>query len=355
MDLSKEVWPSRWSFATARHGALMAACIVAISLGAGGMSPVESQTGALLIGRVTEVGANVPIEAATVELAELGSTLTTPTGAYHFDALEAGAYVVRVTAFGYASETRRIFVDGLTVADFELRIAPLTIDSLSVDLRVVEIEGRVLDATGEFPIVDAVIFTSWGMIEADSHGRFRLESIPAGEPLPLRLQAFGYHAVDTVIVPDQEDGYHFELVEDPGVRALIDAQVARMTERIGFRWSVMLRPLNREDLVKHAGSATMWDVLLTRYERWLDRVTCVLLDEVVIGLQRGPIHNTLYAAQGIMQTLVPEEVERVEFFAYGGRLQGMMMRVYTRNFMSDLLTGSAELVDNPHGHDINCV
>jgi hypothetical protein len=127
-----------------------------------------------------------------------------------------------------------------------------------------------------------------------------------------------------------------------------------MTERIGFRWSPMLRPLNREDLVKHAGSATMWDVLLFRYEPWLDRATCVLLEQV-IGLQRGPIHNTLYAAQGIMQTLLPEEVERIEFFAYGGRLQGMMMRVYTRTFMHALLTGGAELVGNPLGHDINCV
>jgi hypothetical protein len=56
-----------------------------------------------------------------------------------------------------------------------------------------------------------------------------------------------------------------------------------------------------------------------------------------------------------MQTILPEEVERIEFFAYGGRLQGMMMRVYTRTFMHGLLTGGAELVDNPLGHDINCV
>jgi hypothetical protein len=74
----------------------------------------------------------------------------------------------------------------------------------------------------------------------------------------------------------------------------------------------------------------------------------------VVGERAGPIHNTLDAARAAMLGLVPEEVERLEFMAYGGRYQGIVLRVYTRDFMQRLISGRAQLVEHPQGHDINC-
>jgi hypothetical protein len=116
----------------------------------------------------------------------------------------------------------------------------------------------------------------------------------------------------------------------------------------------MMKPLNRDDLIEYAGSATMWDVLLFRYARWLDQVECVVLDEQVIGLKSGPLHNTLYSAQATMRSMVPEEVERIDFYAFGARYKRLIMRVYTRDFMSAMVSGTAELVSHPYGQDINC-
>jgi hypothetical protein len=313
-----------------------------------------AQVGAPVIGRVVEVGSNVPIAAAVVELLGYGATLTSREGTFLFDGVGAGTHTMRVTAYGYVPDERQVTVGDFTVVDFELRIAPVAIDSLTVDVRVGELEGRVRDARNDFAIVDALIFTRSGMIETDDHGRFRIESVPENQPVPLRVQAFGYVPVDTVLLPVKDSVYQFELEEDLEVRALIDAQVERLEERVGFRWAAMLKPLNREDLIGYAGSATMWDVLLFRYERWLDQVKCVVLDEQVIGLKSGPIHNTLYSAQAAMVSLVPEEVERVEFHAFGGTFGASIMRVYTRDFMSAMVSGTAELVPHPYGTGINC-
>jgi hypothetical protein len=331
------------------------AVILAFVLIMGAMRPhaVVAQTGGLVMGRVVEAGTNAEINGAVVELVGYGRTLTSG-GSFFFGEVSPGAQVIRVTAYGYEPETRGVVVDTLTVVDFELRVAPIAIDPLTVDVQVMEVEGRVRDAQHDFPIVDAMIFTRWGMLESDSHGRFRVESFPEGEALPLSVQAFGYMTLDTVLLPSRDSVYEFVLEEDAQVRALIDAQIERLEERIGFRWSAMLKPLNRDDLIPFAGSATMWDVLLFRYRPWLEQVKCVVLDEQVIGLRSGPIHNTLYSAQAAMRGLLPEEVERVDFFAFGGRYKGAIMRVYTRNFMRDMVDGAAELVAHPYAQDIHC-
>lgn len=317
-------------------------------------SPVAAQTGDPLIGRVVEAGTNRSIEAATVELVGEGWRLTSATGTYHFD-VEPGEYRLRVAAFGYTPESRIVLVEGLTVVDFELRIAPVEIDSLAVHARLIDVRGRVRDAAEDFPIVDAAIFTRSGSAEeTDPHGRFRLESVPEGVPLSVRVQAFGYLPLSIVMIPEGDDTYDFHLQEDPVARRLIDAHVSRLEERIGFRWSAVMHPMNRDDLVRYAGGATIWDVLLAENRLWLDRVKCVVLDERVVGERSGPIHNTLDAARATLLGLVPEEVERLEFMAYGGRYKGTVLRVYTRDFMQRLISGRAQLVEHPQGHDINC-
>jgi hypothetical protein len=329
------------------------AAALALLLVVGGPDAVAAQTGALVMGRVVEQGTNYEINGAVVELVGYGRTLTS-LGSFHFQEVSSGPHVIRVTAYGYEPETRDVVVDSITIVDFELRVAPIAIDSLTVDIRVMEVEARVRDAEHGFGIVDALVFTRWEMLETDDHGRFEIESFPEGQALPLRVQAFGYLPVDTVLLPSRDSIYEFVLEEDTEVRALIDAQVERLEERVGFRWSAMLKPLNRDDLVSYAGSATMWDVLLLRYRRWLDQVKCVVLDEQVIGLKSGPIHNTLYSAQAAMTQLLPEEIERVEFHAFGGNFGGSIMRVYTRDFMRDLVVGTAELVSHPYATGINC-
>lgn len=326
-----------------------------LMLCAGIASSAAAQTPGRVTGRIIEAGTNSEIEGATVELVGYRSTLTSATGTFLFEGVERGAYTLRVTAFGYATDSRTVVVDGRAVADVELQLSPIPIEPITVEVRIIEIEGRVRDAHEDVLIVDAVIFTETGMTRTDRHGRFRIESVPEGVPLPVRVQAFGYLSLDTVVLPEEDGAYSFELEEDAEVRQVIAAQVERMQDRVGMRWSPFARPINRDGLMRYAGGATMWEVLEAEYRpQRLNRVKCVVVDEQVVGERSGPIHNTLWAARTVMRTLLPEEVERVEVMAYGGRLEGLVVRVYTRAFMQRLIAGNAQLVKNPLGHDINC-
>ena len=318
-------------------------------------SPAQGQSGDALTGQIVDAGTNSGINAATVELVGEGWRLTSDTGTYRFEDLEPGEYRLRVASMGYAPETRVVLVAGATVADFQLRIAPLELDSLAVLVRLIDVQGRVRDAADGFYIVSATVVSGNGTVEeTNRRGRFQMDSVPEGVPLPVRVEAFGYLPLSIVMIPEREGTYDFQLEEDPIIRRLIDAQVSRLEERVGMRWSPLMPPMNRDDLLRYADEATMWDVLLAEHRQWLDKVKCVVLDEHVVGERAGPIHNSLWVARSAMRGLLPEEVERIEVMAYGGRLQGLVLRVYTRAFMQRLIAGDAQLVANPLGHDINC-
>lgn len=148
-----------------------------------------------------------------------------------------------------------------------------------------------------------------------------------GTGLLLQLRGFGYLPVDTVVTPDPEREYQFDLEVDPLIQPMIDVEIRRIQERAGGRRAITMRPLNRVDLLRRRGQ-TIFDVLLNEYTGRA-RLGCVVLDEVVLSPAM---------ADGMIRTMLVQEVERLEFL-----FRGKMLRIYTRRFMQRMLGSGIEL------------
>jgi hypothetical protein len=301
-----------------------------------GSAPTEGvgQVGVVVEGRVVEADGGRGISLAAVELEGAGGTLTTPDGAFRFEAVSPGAYPLRVVAFGYAPESTVVVVDADTSLLVQLEPTALPVDSLLVRLRAIEIEGTVRDPEKDFSVVDVAVLTSQGRAtRTDSHGRFALEGVLEGVPLHVTIRAFGYLPLDSVVVPSENATYVFDLQADSLVEAMVAVQVERLQRRASPRFVAGFRNLGRDRLVRYAGSATVWDVLLFEYgERRLERVSrgCVLIDERQ--------HEVGPATRALLMHLLPEELERIEFM-FGGS----MLRIYTREFMQQMIARNVPL------------
>lgn len=290
--------------------------------------PVVAQTGAVVQGRVIEAGATLSITNAVVELEGHGVALTSSNGVFRFEGVEPGGYPFRVVAFGYAPHAQFLVVEGDQTISVSLDIAPLSLDSLAVQARLIEVEGRVRDPDNDFFVVGADVLTNQGRgVQTDAHGRFRMDAFEH-VPLQVSVRAFGYLPQDSVLVPTEDESFVFELEPDPVALALIDVQVERLEERAEGRRSVLMRPMNRESLLRrHAGRRTLAGVLEWDYERYLGRVNCVVIDEEQLLGAWEP--SSLFH-------ILPEELERIEFLAFGPRSEAIMVRIYTRDFIQEM-------------------
>ena len=308
---------------------LMAMLVCAMSMPV----PALAQTAVVVQGRVFDSGGTTSIQDVVVALDGHGAMLTSPDGTFRFEQVEPGGYTLRVVALGYAPRIQFIVVDGDTTVDVPLQIAPLPIDALLVEARPIDIEGRVRDRGRDLSLVNANVLTNQGRAtQTDANGRFSLERVLEGLPLLVTVQAFGYLPVDKILLPSEDESYVFDLEPDTVMERMIEVQVLKLEERAAPRFSGM-RPMNRERLLRSAGHSTLRDVLGVEYHTRFDRVRCVVIDEV----------QMLYGFDVWWNTTLVEEVERVEFLAFGPRAQEVMMRIYTRAFIQDMVARDIRL------------
>lgn len=289
--------------------------------------PASAQETVVVDGRVTSAGGPA-IAGARVELQGYPSIPTRVDGRFRFEGVVPGRHTLRVEAFGYATVSRAINVDGdLTIA-VELDVAPFELDSIGVSAERIDMEGVVRDAQRGIPLRDAQVRTNQGHeVWTDNGGGFDVE-VWEEAPILVQLRAFGYFGVDTVVVPDPDLPTVFRLTADSLVERLIATEVRRIEERAGGRLAVTMRPLDRDDLLRW-DNATLSDVLRAEYPIRMRRVRCVVVDEV--SLLEG-------MAEGVLLTTLAREVERMEFL-----FDGAMLRVYTRDFMRTMLGSGIEL------------
>jgi hypothetical protein len=244
-----------------------------------------------------------------------------------------GGYTLRTVAFGYVSDSRFVVVEADTTVTVVLTHSPLLVDSLLVDIRLVDIRGSVRDPERDFSVVGVAVLTDQGRTaQTDTHGNFRMEDVLENVPVHVTIRAFGYLPLDSVIIAQEDARYVFEVEADPLIEAMVDVQVERLERRASPRFVAGFRNLNRDRLLRYAGSATLWDVLLFEYgEQRLDRVRCVVIDEE--SFLAGP------EPRAMLLHLLPEELERIEFM-FGGA----MLRVYTREFMQSMIARNVELI-----------
>lgn len=326
----------------ARRVSKPAVLVASVALLAVFAAPLAAQT-ASLGGRVVGEDGASGVPQASVELEGVGVRVTSGDGSFRFEDVAPGEHVLRVSALGYATATRPVRVLGETTVTVQLAIRPIPLDSIPVDVRLIDVEGHVLDrSTGrDVVVVDAQVRTDrTAETYTDSHGRFELENVAEGVSLRIEVRAFGYLPADRTVVAAEDDDYVFELEPDAFVRQMIEVQVRRLEERSETRRGVMV-PMDRLSLLRYAGSATLLDVLAFEYRTYLPRLRCGLIDDVNI--------YTWSEFRAIAGHLLPEEVERIEFIAgephpdSDGHLPVFQIRVYTRAFIQRMITDQQEL------------
>ena len=199
-----------------------------------------------------------------------------------------------------------------------------------VAARTIDIEGRVRDPENDLLLVDAEVLTDQitGTL-TDTHGRFKLEDVLEGVPLHVMVRAFGYLRVDTIILPDVDESYVFEPRPDPWVEEMIAEQIGRIEERSAGILTVGRRPMDRESLLRYAGTHTLGDAIEFEYFRGVQGIACVFVDEEL---------RDFLPLEVLLQGILPERLERIELL-----FEGAMLRIYTREFMQDLFDLVVEL------------
>lgn len=195
--------------------------------------------------------------------------------------MEPGEYTLRIDAFGYVSESVPLTLDRDRTVTVPLEIAPFMLDSLVVEPRSIDIDGRVRDRENDLPVVDAeVLANRVPSARTNVRGRFGLDDVWEGVPLLLSFRAFGYLPMDTVVQPaDGDEDYELHLAADPVAERMIEVQIARIQDRAGGRRAITMRPLDRDRLLRWTG-AGLGDVLKSSYSRrHLQRVRCIFVDE----------------------------------------------------------------------------
>jgi hypothetical protein len=290
-------------------------------------TPVTAQEVFVVAGRVLDAEVNRGVPNAVVTLEGHRPILTGATGDFRFPEVEEGEYVLRVEAFGYRASSRSLRVRNDVTVAVELGIAPFVLDSLVVAPREVEVNGRVRDQAKDLSLKDVDVFTSRGeAVRTNGRGRFEVRGWE-GIGLLLQVRAFGYLPLDTVVAPEPGGTFELDVEPDPLVERMIEAEIRRIEDRAGGRRAITMRPLDRDDLLRRGGS-TLLELLRTEYGQRV-RLGCVILDERSL---------TPAMADGVIRTMLAQDVERIEFL-----FRGRMLRIYTREFMRTMLGGGIEL------------
>ncbi len=210
------------------------------------------------------------------------------------------------------------------------------------ELQTINIKGRVRDPAHDLLLVNAEVLTNQvAGTHTDAHGRFTLEDVLEGVPVRVVVRPYGYLRVDTTFVPNEDEEYLFEVEADPWVEEMIAVQIAKIEERFTGMHAVGRPPMNREELLRYSGTFTLHDMLEREYPGSTGRVICAFLDEVKI-LDPADFFDNRLKYQIILDTTLPEELERVELLSFepptprGRRLTVFMLQIYTREFMQEM-------------------
>jgi hypothetical protein len=299
--------------------------------------PALAQVDVVVEGRVYDARSGSGIQNAVVTLEGHGSTLSNAQGTFRFRGVEPGDYALRVEGFGYLPFTTSVSVVTYSIVSVPLEAAPLALDSIVVEARTLDFDGRVRDPTLDYFLLDAEVLSDQGHDErTNSSGRFDLDDVFEGAPLHVVIRAFGYLPLDTTFVPDDEERYEFDLVTDPLATIMITLQTRRLEDRAGELLYQNRPALNRAELTPYAGFGTLQSIMELKYPTPILRgVTCVVLDEQWI--------RTNWRRREVLQNTVPEELERIELLEFPGPRRSFQLRIYTRVFFEELVARNQPL------------
>ena len=294
--------------------------VLAVLLVAAGAAPSLAQSTATLAGRVVERGSDAGLAGATIEVGSR-RVVTNIDGRFAILSLPLGSHLVTVSTYGYSSQELRLQLAADTSVVVELDPEPVSLDPLLVEGRTITIRGEIYERGDDRGLLDVEV-----RVEPDheaytnTRGRFELDDIPAGPPLRFSIRGFGYLPIESVLSAFEDTTLVIHLEVDSLAQRLIQQQVSRVEDRAHPFLAAVMPAMDREYLLRNR-NATALDLIQHRYGVFVDRVTCILIDD-----------RQSYNGLAELAHFLPEELERIEVLE-----RGKMLRIYTRDYIRDRL------------------
>ncbi len=321
---------------------LAIACLVPV--------PLVAQIGVSVSGRVLDADSDEGVQNARITLEGHGSRLSNSDGLFTFRDVSRGEYELLLDAFGYESLRLLLLVRADTMLTLSLNAAPIELDSIIVESRTIDFDGRVRDPRAPSYVSGANVWSDQGHDETSSlSGRFDLDDVYDGVLLRVLISSFSYLPLDTTFVPDDEARRVFNLVPDPIVARMIEAYTARLDDRAG-EWAYEYQPpLGRQDLARFSTNTTLQRAMEAKYPLHIvRRIRCFMLDE------REYVFNSDEERVSVLEGTFVGELERIELLEFPGIARLLMARVYTRLYYQRHVGTNQELrtpsmIDTPGG------
>ena len=300
---------------------------------------VSAQETFTLAGRVVSAGTDDGVSGIVLTLDDDRATGTDLHGWFRFRGVAPGEYTLRTHGIGYHPTETRVTVSEDTVVHLEVAVSPVPLAPLDVVARTVDVRGEVREAGTGVVVLDArVRHAAGGETETNRRGRFRLRDVPAEIPVPIWVEAFGFLPAATLVEVGSDTTLTFELEPDPVAQAMIQEQMRRLDQRReGFGYEPL--PVMERDAILEYRDHLLESLLEFRLGFMADRIACVVVNE-------EPTHESL-RARNLLEGLTALDLHRLELVEVPGPSRRLMLRVYTRDFVRDMVLGRARLVEQP--------
>lgn len=310
--------------------------------------PPAVQAQVRIEGRIVEAGTDAGLAGATVRLDGGPTIAANIQGRFRLSQVAPGQHILTAWAYGYATRDVTLQVRADTSLVIELQPSPLPLPPLVVEGRTVTVRGEVFERSTDRRLMNVEVqVDSREETRTDVFGRFEIGEVAAGPPFRMSVRGFGFLPVEAIVSAFQDTALVFELEPDSVAQRMIDVQVRRLEERAEPLRQLVMPVLDRDFLLKR-GTATALDLIRERYGNRLERIDCLLIDDVqhtiprsesILATNRRPWWERL---QELSHYLAPE-IERIEVLEVGAVPPGQMLRVYTRAFIREMVDGKVEL------------
>lgn len=283
-------------------------------------SAAFAQSPVRVTANVVDKATRMPIDGASVFVDNYLTPTVSARGTFQIE-VASGRVKVGVSGPGYAPWEREMVLSRDTTITVELLSRTVMLDTMYAAAGTVKARITFRDAETKALVVDVAATTGTGETKVSSHTGAVTLKVPRGMATTVFIEAFTYLPVLDSLQLQDDTSYTVMLKVNEGALKLIEEQNTRLAERMKGRFVPGRTALSRKEIV--AGSAgTLRDVL--RREEFLHRVACVVVDDEPMKITTG------------LGYLLPERIERVERLQFG---ELRMLRVYTRDYIRDLILG----------------
>jgi hypothetical protein len=277
--------------------------------------------------RVVDRSTVSPIAGAGVRIDDVPTTVVSGAdGILHLD-VAPGRHRLVVGAAGYTSWQRDFDFRSDTSIVVDLGHEAFALDTVRAKAGTAKVKLTFRDSATNHLMVDvqATTTSEW---ERSSHTGTVTLHVPIGESTLVIIEAFPYLTVKDTLLLRIDTSFTVLMRINRQALALLEKQNAWFAERAHPRAVVGRSSFSNKEL--SAGSDATLGAILKR-EGFFTRLKCIVIDDEE---PKGAIN---------IDALMPEQVERVERMQFGP-YRDVMIRVYTREYMRDVILG----ITKPH-------